>query len=459
MAWTVEAQTAPGTASTPAALRRIVLLQQLALEAGLSATRNELVFRILNRTNRLLPYDRATLWLQPEGRLRIGGVSGEVGTRTDAVLIETWTRCLRDLEQPNQTQALLPASFRTEAIRREWSQSRERLPEPHDLWVPVMCQGRAVAGLLLERHAGPAWSEEEKRAAASLAVSYGIAWRPFRRRAPAGGQYRRALLGGGVALLAALLALLPVPLRVVAPCEVIPEDPVAVAAPLDGVVAEVCVQPGSVVAEGDLLARYDGREVREARAVAREQVEIIRADLRRARVKAFDSPEERAALKLLENRLAREEEVLARAERRMRDLEVRAPAAGVVVLDDPDAWRGRPAVTGERICTLVDPERTRAVLWLSVDDQVDFPAGAEVSVLLRADPRARRSARLSYVASESAPRSDGAPAFRAEAVWSAPDRPLSPGLQGTAVLKGERVPLGYWLVRRPLAWLRATAGI
>jgi multidrug efflux pump subunit AcrA (membrane-fusion protein) len=318
-----------------------------------------------------------------------------------------------------------------------------------------------VAGLCLERHGGPVFDEEEKRAAASLAVSYGIAWRPFRRRALIGSRRRRALAWAGGVLLALLLLLLPVPLRVVAPCEVVPDAPVAVAAPMDGVVREVLVRPGARVAEGDPVARYDGREAREARAVAAEQVGIIRADLRRARVKAFENAEDRAALRLLENRLAREEEMLARAERRVRDLEVRAPAAGTVVLDDPDAWRGRPAATGERICMIVDPARTRAVLWLPVDDRVDFPEGTEVSVLLTADPRSRRAARLRYVAPESAPGPDGAPAFRAEADWRRVARTerVPPGLQGTAVLHGERVPLGYWLVRRPVAWLRSTCGL
>ncbi len=44
-----------------------------------------------------------------------------------------------------------------------------------------------------------------------------------------------------------------VPLRVVAPCEIVPEDPYLVTAPLNGVISEVVVDSGADVAKGDLL--------------------------------------------------------------------------------------------------------------------------------------------------------------------------------------------------------------
>ena len=49
--------------------------------------------------------------------------------------------------------------------------------------------------------------------------------------------------------------------------------------------------------------------------------------------------------------------------------------------------------------------------------------------------------------------------FRAEADWHDHARQVKLGLQGSAVLYGDSVPLGYWLLRRPLAGARKFVGI
>jgi hypothetical protein len=81
-----------------------------------------------------------------------------------------------------------------------------------------------------------------------------------------------------------------------------------------------------------------------------------------------------------------------------------------------------------------------------------------LTVILDSDPSTSRSAKLRFLAPHSQVDKSGEPCFKAEAEWVNPGRNLKMGLQGTAVMYGQRVSLGYWLLRRPLAALRRHLG-
>jgi len=259
-------------------------------------------------------------------------------------------------------------------------------------------------------------------------------------------------------LLAAALAWVRVPLRVVAPCEVVPRHPVVVTAPVDGVLAEVLARPGDVVAEGERLAVYEEDAVREEMNVLRRQVEMAEADLESSRALALDDRRARAELRLLENRLAQERVRLAAFEARVERMAVSAPVGGTVLMGDPALWRGRPVATGERILTLVDPADTRVRIWLPQNDRIDFDFGRPARILLHAHGGGAHAARLSYVAEVAQASPEGESAFPAEAEWMSPPGWSVLGLRGTAVLYGERVSLGYFLFRKPLAAVRRWIG-
>jgi multidrug resistance efflux pump len=255
-----------------------------------------------------------------------------------------------------------------------------------------------------------------------------------------------------------VLCLVRLPLRIVAPCEVVPKEPVAITAPLHGVIDEIPVFPGRAVEAGELLAVYDQRVALEELKVAEQQVQIIESDLQRVRVQAFDDPSARAQIALLENRLEQERTRLRVAQYRGSQLEIRAPVSGTLMFGDPHEWRGRPVQVGERLMLIVDPRKTKLRIWLPESDNIEFDRERLLTVVLDADPSVSHSATLRFLANHSQVNSDGMACFRAEADWIEPEPGLRMGLQGTAVLYGNDVPLGYWLLRRPLAAVRRFIG-
>ncbi|MEW6199886.1 MAG: HlyD family efflux transporter periplasmic adaptor subunit [Planctomycetota bacterium] len=461
-----------GSGLTAEAFQSLVALQQLTLEAGLSENLKQLQFRVLNRTHTYCSYDRAVLWELPQrGAPRLLGVSGAVEAHPQGPLAATWRVLTAALTPRDQAALVTPAHLPGQEAA--WTELGRRTGTLSVIWLPIVVQGRSVAALWLERWAGKRFTAGDLARLQPLALAYGVAWRSVARRPRGLLRFvwdRRRVVAGIASLLAlAALVLVPVPLRIIAPCEVVPRDPVVVAAPLEGVIDEILVLPGRPVHAGERLAVYDQRVALEELKVAQQQVQIIESDLQRARVQAFDRPTARAEIALLENRLEQERTRLRIAEYRAARLEVKAPVAGVVQLDDPHAWRGRPVQVGERLMTIVDPQQSKVRIWLPEHDNVPLDPQRPLTIILDSDPRTARSARLLFLSNHSQVAPDGRARFRAEAEWLAPDpnpsereapaSTLKMGLQGTAILYGEKVPLGYWLLRRPLAAVRRFLGV
>ena len=151
------------------------------------------------------------------------------------------------------------------------------------------------------------------------------------------------------------------------------------------------------------------------------------------------------------------------AEFRAKNLLITAPLSGVAIINNPDEWAGKPVSVGERIMQVADPARSRVRIYLPLNDKLDFPEKAEVKVILNNDSASSRPAVLKRVAAHASERPEsGGGCFVAEADWpedgsATSNLPL--GVGGTAVVYGNRVPLAYWLIRRPLAALRGYFGI
>ncbi len=440
-------------------LQAITTLQQLTLEACLSDSFQQLVFRILNRSILLCRYDRALLWDLRRKRPRLLGISGQAGVNPQAPLVQTWRRTVEALREPGELQVLEPESFPA-ATDAGTGNSHGADSRTSVLWVPIKVRGIPVAGLWLQRHGQAEWLETEKALMTSLASAYGAAWRMFRRSTPRLAGVNRKTAAIGCCLIAALLLFgIRLPLRIVAPCEVVPVDPVAVTAPLDGVIHRLDIKPGQTVTRGQVLGTYDREISIQQLKAAIQQVRIISSRLQRARVYSVDNREARAEIPLLEEQLKQEQARLRIAEYRVEKAEITAACSGVVILDDPDKWRGKPVHTGERILTIIDPGRTRLRAWLPPGDNIPFDRSRPVVAVLASDPAGTYPARITFVAITSKTSPAGFPAFPVDCDWLQKTECPRAGLKGSAILYGRKVSLAYWLLRKPLAWIRTQAGI
>lgn len=264
------------------------------------------------------------------------------------------------------------------------------------------------------------------------------------------GRYRRigTLVAG---LLLGVFAFSDGDYRVAAPASLEGALQRAVVAPFDGYIVEAQVRAGQRVAEGELLARLDDRElVGERRRLRAEQAEF--SEQHRQAVATLDH----AKTKVLEAQLAQNEARLGLVSDQLLRTELRAPLAGLVISGD---WRrslGVPVSRGELLFQLAPLDEYRVAMQVSDRDIAGFASGLSGELTLTALPREVIRFEVMDISS-LAPEEAAEPSFRVEARLPDALPELRPGMQGVA-----KVSIGprprWWIWTHALTdWLRLQA--
>jgi hypothetical protein len=260
-----------------------------------------------------------------------------------------------------------------------------------------------------------------------------------------------------IALSLIILAFVPVRLSVLAPGELVPRQPFVLRAPLDGVIDQFQVEPNQTVDTGQALFGFDQALLQSRLNVARQSLATASAEYRQIAQQSLTDPRVRPQLAMLGGRIEERQADLAFLEEQIRRSRVVAPQPGIVLFDDPNQWIGKPVVIGERILSIAQPDDVEIEIWLGIGDAIDLSPAAPVKLFLSAQPLEPLEARLRYMAHESVMRPDGSYAYRLRATITSPAGHRV-GLKGTARIDGEPVPLIYWVMRRPIASIRAWIG-
>lgn len=438
----------------------------LARRARVAGSAEELAFLAVNDSHALAPYRQAALWQLGRG---VTALSGVVAPEANAPYAQWLDRLCRHLHAHHRDAAVVTALQLPAELAEEW---HEWLP-PHGLWLPLRGAQESAAGGLFLAAPTPwrdnvialltewmdvwqhAWCAQQRPAGAWSwsALKHAVTGSRGGRPPARGWKQRRTLLAAP--LLAALF--IPVHLSVLAPGELVPANPAVIRAPVDGVIGQFHVQPNQSVKAGQPLFSFDEAPIAAHQEVAAQALATAQAEYRQYAQQAVSDNKSKAQLAGL---LGRIEEKRAEADyvtQQFARSRVGAPQDGIVLFDDPSDWIGKPVQTGERIMRIAAAGDVEVEAWLPVGDAIPLPDGAVVTLYLASSPLDALSARLRYVAHDAMPRPDGSYAYRVRARLDGAAAQRV-GLKGTAKLSGQRVPLIYWMLRRPLATIRQTVG-
>ncbi len=429
----------------------------------------ELAFVLCNDMRALAPYRQAAIVVFGRGgRPTLMAHSGLATVDADtpfALWIAEAVAALRPaLPIPPASAAPLAADAASlpERLAVGWA---EWLPG-HALLFPLGGPDGVLRAVLLLARDEP-WPQEltegsPERWLAAAAQAGGHAWWALSARAPRAAERARALLRSRAlwAVAAAALLLLAVPVReyALAPAEVISLSSEVIAAPQAGVIRQMRVQPNAVVRKGDVLAEFDDTTLRNRLAVARASMATARADFLQSSQRAFERQEARAEMGQAEARVRERETEIGALAAEMARQQVLAPADGVFIYSHPDDWAGKPVQTGERIGLLSDPARLGVQAWVPVADAINLAPGAAMTLLLRVAPLQPLPATLQYASYQVVDSPEGIAGYRVRGSLDAPAGVARLGLRGTVRISGESTPLGYLLLRRPVAALREWCG-
>jgi len=192
--------------------------------------------------------------------------------------------------------------------------------------------------------------------------------------------------------------------------------------------------------------------------VAKKALAVAPADYLRAAQKAFTDATSKAELANRKAVVDQKQTEVQYTQLLMQRIEVRAPRDGIVLFSDANDWLGKPVSVGEKVMTVADPARAEVQAWVPVADAISLEQGAELRLFLNTDPTRPLPARIYQTSYEALPDPGGVLAFPVKARFDNSGAPPRIGLKGTAKIYGERVTLGYYLSRRPLATMRQFFG-
>lgn len=410
-------------------------------------------FVLLNRSREVWPFQVSVLW----GDGAVQGHSG-VGQVERQGPYAQWLQRLA-LSLAARAAGVVSRHDVPAQLAAEWV---DYWPE-HLLWLP----GAQGQGWLLVRELP--WSDRE---AAELA-RWWQCWRhedDLARRAAQGGRGRgawarvRALLGArrgrvaaGVALLMLAVLCFPVHLTLRAPGELVPRQPLVLRAAIDGTVRVLKVEPNQAVKAGQVLAELDDAGWHSRLQVAQQALATAEAEWRQVHQQVLNDPRARSQLAAAQGKLEERRAEAAYLQQQVQRATLVAPQDGVVLIQDPGSWPGRTVATGEAIMKLAQPSDQALEAWLAVGDAVELPPGAPMSLHLASRPGHPVGATLQVYAYEAEQRPDHGLGYRLRGKLDAPSAERL-GARGTVRIDGPRVPLVYWLLRRPLAALREATG-
>jgi hypothetical protein len=439
-------------------------LWDLARRARQATSDRELGFLLVNDSLDLVPFRQAALWLADEGVWTLSGVVQVDANVPYVQWLDLVARHLHGLGY-EAGQAFTAVDLPAE-LSSQWAYW---WPE-HAVWLGSSAPGVAGAGVFLR---DMPWTDAERIDVQEWAAAWWHAFaaihRPKMVRLSAWRQgcsrlllwqdglvwWRQRRLQMVIALLAVVLW--PVHLTVLSPGELVPAHPTVVRAPLDGVIDVFHVQPNQLIKAEQALFSFDEIVIQSRLDVSLQALATAETDYRQTSQMALTDVKAKTQLGLLVGKVEERRAEIEYLQEQLTRARVLAPRDGVVLMDDPSEWIGKPVATGERILRIAALDDVEIEAWVSLADAISLSPGDSVTLYLSASPLSPVSAKLRYMSHEAVQRPDGSFAYRVRATLNS-QTSHRVGLKGTAKLQGGWVPLSYWVLRRPWATVRAYLG-
>jgi RND family efflux transporter MFP subunit len=468
------ASTALHNASLLLAERKVEVLETLnTVSHEITSTLNleRMLQTIVNAPQAIIPYQRAAIVLEQNGRFKLSAVTGLTEVSADAPEIAPLNEVLQWAALSEEVLHIRQRGDEIDADREETrAKFRKYFSESgmRGFYARPLNDDTGRVGMLSLESSdpdflGPAHSEivEVLAGQATVALRNAQMYKevPFisvlepvlvrKRKFMAMEKRRRTmLLALGTAALFFLVAC-PLPLRVDGDAVVAPGQRALVQPEVEGVIAKVLVREGQPVQQGQVLAEMEAWNLRSALAEAQAKLEMALLQMNRA-LAANDGTEagvRRVEADYWKAEVGRDRELLDKAQ-------LRSPIDGTVATPHVENFAGRKLTRGDTFAEIVDT--SRAIVDVAIDD-IDaglLKSGQRASVKLNSYPTRTFHGNVAVV-SPKAELLHETPVFFARVGVSNPDEAIRAGMEGRGKVRVGWYPSAYVFFRRPFLWLYA----
>lgn len=241
-----------------------------------------------------------------------------------------------------------------------------------------------------------------------------------------------------------LVGSLIVPMRwqVVAPAELLSHERRLVTAPQTGFVAQMLVEAGDSVTEGQVVARLDRREIELEAASGDSEIAMADAEFRAAMAN-YD----RQATGIARARLAQARARREGVEQRLSRTDLVSPIDGLVIAADPSRTQGTAVTRGETLFEIAPSSDFEVHVLVDEADVYDVYEGQSGMLSLKAMPGQSLPIVVESVYPVAEAKS-GANRFRVQATLAKPLTLLRPGQSGVVRLTAGQLSVMGVLTRR-----------
>lgn len=468
------ASTALHNASLLLAERKVEVLETLnTVSHEITSTLNleRMLQTIVNAPQAIIPYQRAAIVLEQNGRFKLSAVTGLTEVNADAPDIAPLNEVLQWASLSEEVIHVRQQGDQIDSDREETrAKFRKYFAESgmRGFYVRPLNDDTGRVGMLSMESSdpdflGPAHIEilEVLAGQATVALRNAQMYKevPFisvlepvlvrKRKFMAMEKRRRALfLTLGAAGLFFLIAC-PLPLRVDGDAVVAPGQRALVQPEVEGVIGKVFVREGQTVQKGQVLAEMEAWNLRSALAEAQSKLETALLQMNRA-LAANDGTE--AGMHRVQADFWNAE--VDRARQLLDKAQLRSPIDGTVATPHVENFAGRKLTEGDTFAEVVDT--SRAIVDVAIDD-VDaglLKNGLRASVKLNSYPTRTFHGDVAIV-SPKAELLHETPVFFARIGIPNPDGAIRAGMEGRGKVRIGWYPSAYVFFRRPFLWLYA----
>jgi RND family efflux transporter MFP subunit len=334
---------------------------------------------------------------------------------------------------------------------------------------PLLSDGEVVGAISLERAAGYRFDAQtlelcealvavagpivdlKRRGEENLAVHSAASAKRLWAKLAGPGYPVWKLAAGGCVAAAALIAFASGTFRVSADVTVEGAVQRAITAPFNGYVLEAPLRAGDIVKAGQLIGRFDDRELQLERIKLSSQREQYSRQHREALAK-----HERVQAEVLGAQLEQAEAQLALIREQLARVTMTAPLDGVIVSGDLSQQRGSPVERGQVLFEVAPLDGYRIVLRVDERDIAHVVVGQRGELAVTAMPGQEFAFTVTSIVPVNLPQ-EGRNFFRVEARLDGDSGRLRPGMNGVGKIHVEERKLAWIWTRTLTDWARLKA--
>jgi RND family efflux transporter MFP subunit len=411
--------------------------------------------------------DRVSLGILKGRRVRIRAVSHSPQFEQRANLMRAIESAMEESIDQGEAVVVPPAQEHRAVVAHAHEALLHEAGAGSAATFPLLHEGRVVGALTLERAAGyrfdvPSLEVCEAVAAVagplvelkrgneiSLPVHAGRSAKRLWEKLAGPGHAGFKLGTLGLAAVAAFLALATGDYRISANATLEGAVQRAITAPINGYVKEASLRAGDTVAQGQLIGRFDDRDLRLERVKLLGQREQLARQYREAMANR-----QRAQAEIVTSQIAQAEAQLALVEEQLARTEMVAPFDGLIVSGDLSQSLGAPVERGQVLFEIAPLADYRVALQVDERDIAHVVPGQRGELTVSSMPGERHAFTVTKVTPVNNAK-EGSNFFRVEAALEArPGQRLRPGMEGVGKIYVDERKLVWIWTHGFAAWVR-----